>query len=181
MLAITEPPRPPIQPLLISLLVFGVIDVIWICFFSMHPEEGKTFFQALYMSVITLTSVGFGWFTPVTEEGMIFAAYFMLFGCAALVNVITQFTELMMKLNEYEKAQELCDHAAKDCETLLDQFDTDGKISEMQFMKFCLLQMKIVQPGHLDRIQETFDMMKQGGGQAPLDKIKKDLLKLEDC
>merc|ERR1719440_793699 len=79
MLAIKEPLRPSLQPLLISLLVFAVIDIIWIMFFSLHPDEGKTVFQALYMSVITLTSVGFGWFTPVTEEGMIFAAQFMRF------------------------------------------------------------------------------------------------------
>jgi uncharacterized protein YxeA len=181
MLSLAPPEKPKIQGLLVSLAVFAVIDAMWVLFFSLNPDEGKNVFQAIYMSVITLSSVGFGWFTPVTEEGMIFAAYFMIFGCAALVNVITQFTELMMKLNEYEKAQELCDHAAKDCETLLDHFDTDGKISEMQFTQFCLLQMKIVQPEHFDRIQETFNMMKQGGGQVPLDKIKKDLLKLEDC
>merc|ERR1719473_1928663 len=100
-----EPPshRPPVTALFVSLAVFAVIDVIWISFFSLHPDEGKTVFQALYMSVITLSSVGFGWFTPVTEEGMIFGAYFMIFGCAALVNVITQFTDLIVKFNEYER------------------------------------------------------------------------------
>jgi hypothetical protein len=103
MLALTEAERPPLKALFIALASFAAIDGMWILFFSLHPGEGKTVFQALYMSVITLSSVGFGWFTPVTEEGMIFAAYFMIFGCAALVNVITQFTELIVKLNEYEK------------------------------------------------------------------------------
>merc|ERR1719456_1019327 len=104
MMALTPVQRPPVQSLMIALGVFAVIDIMWIMFFSLHPGEGKTTFQALYMSVITLSSVGFGWFTPLTEEGMIFGAYFMIFGCAALVNVITQFTELMMKMNEYEKS-----------------------------------------------------------------------------
>merc|ERR1719408_968457 len=103
MLSIGEAQKPSTANLMTSLAVFGVIDTMWVLFFSLHPDEGKTVFQSIYMSVITLSSVGFGWFTPITEEGMIFGAYFMIFGCAALVNVITQFTELMMKLNEFEK------------------------------------------------------------------------------
>merc|ERR1719473_2050430 len=136
-----EPPshRPPVTALFVSLAVFAVIDVIWISFFSIHPGEGKTVFQALYMSVITLSSVGFGWFTPITEEGMIFAAYFMLIGCAALVNVITQFTELMMKLNEFERACKLSKkgHEAAD-EQLKKHASKEGAVSELAFLKFCI-------------------------------------------
>merc|ERR1719335_2138732 len=131
---------------MISLLVFGVIDVIWIMFFSMHPGEGKTVFQALYMSVITLSSVGFGWFTPVTEEGMIFAAFFFIFGCAALVNVVTQFTDLMVKLNEWEKHSPKA--AKEEAKNNLENHAEGGLLTEMDFMHFCLLQSKCVEQSH---------------------------------
>merc|ERR1719409_254201 len=89
-----------------SLAVFGVIDICWVIFFSQYPGEGKTVFQAVYMSVITLSTVGLGYFTPVTEAGMIFGAFWMLFGTASLVSVIGNFTELMVKYNEYERFKE---------------------------------------------------------------------------
>jgi hypothetical protein len=183
MLNLAPAQRPSLQGLLISLMVFGVIDLAWVLFFSLHPEEGKNTFQALYMSVITLTSVGLGWFTPVTEEGMIFAAYVMIFGCAALVNVITQFTDLMLKLNEYEK-HSVDDHreeAAQVLETVCERDHVNSaKVSEIQFMEFCLLQMKCIEPEHLDRIQEAFHQMKPQNGVADLKVIKKELLGLGD-
>merc|ERR1719487_857134 len=125
MLCLEAPHKPPVVSLFVALAAFAVLDIVWIMFFSLHPGEGKNVFQAIYMSVITLTSVGFGWFTPVTEEGMIFAAYFMIFGCAALVNVITQFTELMMKLNEYERSCLLAVTGQEMAEKNLESFAED--------------------------------------------------------
>merc|ERR1719263_1434968 len=80
-----------------------LIDITWICFFVLYPGEGKTWMEAAYMSLITLSTVGFGFFTPITEGGMIFGAFMMLFGTAALVNVISNFTALMVKMKNYER------------------------------------------------------------------------------
>jgi len=179
MLCLTAPSPPPAAPLFTALAAFAVIDIIWIAFFSLNPDEKKTVFQALYMSVITLSSVGFGWFTPLTEEGMIFGAYFMIFGCAALVNVITQFTELMMKLNEYERNCELVKSKHDEAAARLEENSTGGGVSEKQFLEFCLLQMKCVQPEQLEQIQEAFKMV-QTDGYTSATKIRKDLLQIPD-
>merc|ERR1719352_1712780 len=91
------------MPLTYALLVFLFFDVTWILFFHLYPGEGKSWSEATYMSIITLSSVGFGWFTPVTEGGMIFGAFWMLFGTAALVNVISNFTSLMVHMKNHER------------------------------------------------------------------------------
>jgi len=79
--------KPSFGPLVGSLSCFGFFAITWIFFFHFYPGEGKTWLQAIYMSVITLSTVGFGAFTPNTEGGKVFAAFWMIFGSAALVSV----------------------------------------------------------------------------------------------
>lgn len=158
-LSLIAPPKPSLAPLLTALAVFGVLDLCWIMFFSLHPGEGKTTFQALYMSVITLSSVGFGYFTPVTEEGMIFGAFWMLFGWCSLVNVISQFTMLMVQLNDYER---FCpkEGSQEALEALKEITGDKNQVTEADFLKFCLLQMKRVEKKDIDGALEAFDNLK---------------------
>lgn len=155
-------PKPSLQPLLTAFAVFVIIDICWIAFFALNPKEGKTIFQALYMSVITLSSVGFGYFTPVTEPGMVFAAFFMLFGCAALVNVITSFTELMVKLNEWERCNE--DRTAESMASLKSLTGGSDTVTEAQFMEFTLLQLQCVSEEQLQEIREVYKSLKPSQG-----------------
>lgn len=147
-------PKPSVQGLLTALAVFAIIDICWIAFFSLNEKEDKTTFQSLYMSVITLSSVGFGFFTPVTEAGMVFGAFFMLFGCAALVNVITAFCELVVKLNEWERFSE--DHTAEALSSLRKLTGGSAVVTESQFIEFTLLQMQLVNEEQLQDIRQAF-------------------------
>merc|ERR1719161_1754212 len=94
---------PSLKPLLVSLVSFIGSVIIGTCFYSMYPGEGKTWGQGLYMSIITLTTVGFGAFTAETEAGKVFGAFWMLIGVASLGAVVASFTELMVELKENEK------------------------------------------------------------------------------
>eukprot|EP00929_Paragymnodinium_shiwhaense_P068860 TRINITY_DN34717_c0_g1_i2.p1 TRINITY_DN34717_c0_g1~~TRINITY_DN34717_c0_g1_i2.p1 ORF type:complete len:351 (-),score=78.86 TRINITY_DN34717_c0_g1_i2:317-1369(-) len=89
-------------PLIQSSTVFGFFVVVGTTFFSQYPGEGKTVPQAIYMSFITLSSVGFGAFTPVTQVGMVFGAYWMLFGVAALAGVISSSGAFVAALKSWE-------------------------------------------------------------------------------
>jgi len=152
--SLIAPEKPSTQPLLVALATFAAIDICWIAFFSLHPGEGKTVFQALYMSVITLSSVGLGYFTPVTEAGMIFGAFFMLFGTSALVNVISNFTELMVKTNAWESFNP--ESKVEAMETLKGLTKSKDEVSESEFMEFALLQMQSVSKTELEDIREAF-------------------------
>lgn len=166
--------KPSAQPLLTALAVFAVIDLCWVAFFALNEKEGKTVFQAVYMSVITLSTVGFGYFTPVTEPGMVFGAFFMLIGSAALVNVISNFTELMVKMNEWERFNDSSSAAAvKSLSTL-----TGGsrEVTEAQFLEFTLLQMQCVNEDQLHDIREAFNNLKPQKGLVSLKAIEDSLI-----
>jgi len=156
--------EPSVRPLLAAFLIFLALDVCWIIFFSSYPGEDKTLFQASYMSVITLSTVGFGWFTPVTEAGMIFASFWMLFGSAALVAVIGEFTELMVKLHEFEKPDAEWKEAAM---ANLREISSGRKfVTELEFLCFGLVEMKCVDKDDLDDILEDFSEMNPKNGNV---------------
>lgn len=163
--------KPSFQAFLVSVAVFAFVDIVWISFFSLHPREGKSLFQALYMSVITLSTVGFGYFTPVTEEGMIFGAFMMLFGSAALVSVISHFTQLMVDLDSYERSspEETCAGAMEVLRTV-----THGsqEVTEAQFLRFTLLQTKRVSEKQIERIVEAFGQLKPQQGKVALKSVE---------
>jgi hypothetical protein len=75
-------------------------------FFMLYPGEGKTPGQAIYMSLITLSTVGFGAFTPVTRGGMVFAAYWMLFGVSSLGTLVSARVAFTTAVVRYERELE---------------------------------------------------------------------------
>merc|ERR1719171_3379295 len=97
-----KPERPSTDGLVSSLSLFFGIAFIWVLFFHYYPGENKTWLEAVYMSLITLTTVGFGAVTPVTEGGMLFGAFLMFIGTSALVNVVTAFSTFILEMDQWE-------------------------------------------------------------------------------
>eukprot|EP00929_Paragymnodinium_shiwhaense_P110256 TRINITY_DN7710_c0_g1_i1.p1 TRINITY_DN7710_c0_g1~~TRINITY_DN7710_c0_g1_i1.p1 ORF type:complete len:381 (-),score=123.00 TRINITY_DN7710_c0_g1_i1:287-1429(-) len=100
------------KPLVQSSVVFLTFVAIGVVFFSQYPGENKTIPQAIYMSFITLSSVGFGAFTPVTKAGMVFGAFWMLFGVSALAAVISSMGAFVAALKTWEAGQRKADEQA---------------------------------------------------------------------
>jgi len=75
-----------------GLLVFVIILVaIGSVFFS--NVEHWSWFNSLYFSVVTLTTVGFGDFTPHTTAGKVFTIFYIIFGVGiifGLINIIAK-------------------------------------------------------------------------------------------
>jgi len=171
------PEKPSLQPLMVSLSVFCGLVVCWVAMFSLAPGEGKTVFQALYMAVITYASVGFGWFTPVTEAGMIFGAFFMLLGSGALVNVIGCFTELMVNFSTWERFKP--ESAVASMEQLKGLVAGSDNVDYAQFLQFSLLQMKGVSKTQLAGIQQAFDNLNPKNGIITFESVRHTLVDAE--
>jgi len=89
-------------PMIHSAIAFSFFAMVGATFFVMFPGENKTPLQAVYMSLITLSTVGFGAFTPNTHGGMVFAAFWMLFGVASLASLVSSRAAFALALRRYE-------------------------------------------------------------------------------
>jgi len=91
--------------------------------------EGKTYLQALYMSVVTLTTVGFGDQTPTTHGGIWFAIPWMLFGVAAFANLVAKFAFCREDRERMENCN-IPSRAVLRAEFILHALKQDGIVSE---------------------------------------------------
>jgi hypothetical protein len=167
-----SPKKPSMKPFCTALLVFAIIDVCFVIFYCNYPGENKTFFQALYMSLITLGSIGFGFFTPVTEGGMIFAAFSMVLGCTAFVVVIGEFTALVYQSNEYERYHRFQGkvHAMQHLKEIA---QGESSVNAVQFLQFVLSHTGKVSEGEIDNIMSVFSSLNPKDGAVSVDEIQK--------
>lgn len=68
------------------LLISGVVVITGTIVF--HFLEGWTWLDALYFSMVTLTTVGYGDFCPQTSEGKVFAILYIIIGVGIILNFI---------------------------------------------------------------------------------------------
>ncbi len=61
-----------------------------------HMIEGWSISESLYATVITLSTVGYGDYYPITEEGRIFTIILVIFGVGTMLYTVVLFTETMV-------------------------------------------------------------------------------------
>ena len=76
--------------LITSLLIFGTLGFYWV--------EGWTLFEGFYMTLMTLTTVGYGEIHPLSLSGRILASALMLGGVAVVFISIGVLVDLIIKL-----------------------------------------------------------------------------------
>ncbi|MFM1808080.1 MAG: hypothetical protein RLZZ242_805 [Bacteroidota bacterium] len=87
-----------------SLLGASVIILFGGAFFYMYAE-GWNFIDALYFSAITLTTVGYGDFSPQTDLGKIFTIVYIGFGVGLILTFVnTVFNHFRQTRKDYNDA-----------------------------------------------------------------------------
>lgn len=122
------------------------------------PETGgavKTWIDAFYMSVITLTTVGFGDHSPKSFWGRVVGIFWMLLGIVATANFIQAFGDYF--LSAPKEAMKL---GAVD-KTIFNKIDKDGNgsLDGCEFRTYMLLKHGLVQQHQLDMIDEIYKAM----------------------
>mmetsp|Transcript_59836 Transcript_59836/g.104648 ORF Transcript_59836/g.104648 Transcript_59836/m.104648 type:complete len:483 (-) Transcript_59836:244-1692(-) len=143
----------------IACVAFGTV------FFSMHPGEDISSFEALYMSVITLLSIGFGVYHPRTQTGKLVGAIWMVVGVASMGRLIMRLTNSL-----FQQRKKLCAQAV--AQDIFAEVDKKGKgyIDKVEFMEFEMVRSGIPQ-SVFDEVKEKF---------ASLDKDCSGTLNLEE-
>jgi len=135
------------------------------------PETGgavKTWIDTFYMSVVTLTTVGFGDHSPKSYYGRWFGIFWMLLGVVATGNFIGAFSEFFLAA---EKDRRHLDRIDEDVFATVDT-DKDGSLSRSEFRSFAFLKFEMVHQWDLDKIDQIF---------AGMDEDKNGYLTYEEC
>ena len=78
-------------------LIFTTIFILFLGMMSYHYLEGWGYVDSLYFSIITLTTIGYGDFSPQTTEGKLFTIFYIILG----IGMILAFINTVY--NHYEK------------------------------------------------------------------------------
>lgn len=114
----------------------------------------KTWLDALYMSVSTLTTVGFGDVKPETTVGRIFAIFWMIFGIASMANFVGDFTAFVYK----EGAKSNNRRITEDLFSAMDQ-DGSGTLDRTEFLRLQCIINGLASAEVLDSMMHQFRLL----------------------
>lgn len=111
--------------------------------------------EAFYMSIITLTTVGFGDHSPKSRFGRMFGCFWMLCGVAATANLMGNVGKALLEHKRQRK------HLTTVSHSLFAQIDAshDGRLSKNEFRHFALLKFGLVSHADIREIDELFASM----------------------
>lgn len=124
----------------------------------------KTWIDAFYFSVTSVTTVGFGDYTPKSFSGRIFGMAWMILGVASTGFFIATMSKSLF--NEADPLDRLNEHdALKMDRTLFRSIDVDGNgfLSRGEYYEFALKKYGLVTEDTLAVLRTKFDSM---GGEA---------------
>src|SRR5215203_4984031 len=75
----------------------AILSMIFIGTFGFHFIENLTWMESIYITVETVTTVGYGDIPPKSVEGRIFATLFMLFGVGTVLYALTVLAQAIIQ------------------------------------------------------------------------------------
>lgn len=78
-------------------LCYIVLETLGLGTFVYHNLEGWTWLDSLYFSVITLTTVGYGDFSPQTAPGKLFTIFYIFAGLGLLLGFVSVVGEQLVE------------------------------------------------------------------------------------
>lgn len=78
-----------------GILAFTVGMILWASIFY-HYVEGWSWLDSIYFSVVTISTVGFGDFSPETVAGKVFTMIYILVGLGVFVTAATTVADTIL-------------------------------------------------------------------------------------
>ena len=84
-------------------LVFTTLFILLMGMFAYHYLEGWSYVDSLYFSIITLTTIGYGDFSPQTTQGKLFTIFYIILGVGMILSFINTVYHHFQKEREEER------------------------------------------------------------------------------
>jgi len=128
--------------------------------------EGWNFIDAIYFTIITGTTVGYGDISPASVGGRWFAFFFLPFSVIFVSTQLSSLANILLGKNEDSKLKALLG-VDLSLEALLNMdTDGDGEITEFEFIKFMMVTAGMADEETLDSLHKRFEEMDADGSGA---------------
>jgi potassium channel subfamily K len=158
-----------VRQLFLKTGIFVVLLIVGMCFFGAikdwEADDGNRWINGLYLSVITLTTIGFGDFSAATDNEKIFCVCYMLIGIPIFADCLCKFSTLVIGEQKVHKDIKVIEtYLNADRIELLDTFCDElckacklgerrrGMVDKFEFMTFVLYQNDVV---HISQIKDV--------------------------
>jgi len=163
------------RELVISTGLFTACLVIGVVFFALadgcnthecesSEDQVKTWVDALYMTVITMTTVGFGDLVPNSRIGKGFSTLWMMAGVAVTVrllgNVSSAIDQALREDVQTEMTRELFHDSDK---------NSDGHLDEMEFLQLQFVQNGLASRQQFEEVRAQFKIIAGDDGKISAD------------
>lgn len=127
----------------------------------------KGYTEAFYMSVITMTTVGFGDYQPRTEVGRLVGCVWMLLGVVITVTCLNALSLYFLEANSNTtfQAKDLVEGIDEQTFEKIDR-NHDGRLTRGEFLSYTLLKYGLVNEELLGEINNAFDKLDVGDTNA---------------
>ena len=86
-----------VRPDKLKVALFGLLLIIIVATLGYHFIEGWDFTDSIYTAIVTLSTVGYGDFSPQTWEGKLFTVILIIFGVGTMFYTVVLLAETMVE------------------------------------------------------------------------------------
>jgi potassium channel subfamily K, other eukaryote len=146
------------QALFMSSIYIALIVAVGTMYFYFYDND--SFVDSIYLSVMTVSTVGYGDVTPKSWFSKAFTCLYSILGTLAFARIVSQFIEVVTEHRFAEKNKRLLESSFFDAETLIKaDVNGDDRVTKNEFILFRLRQMDLI-PSEVElRIDKQWSRM----------------------
>ncbi|XP_026663046.2 two pore potassium channel c-like isoform X2 [Phoenix dactylifera] len=146
----------------VALALGVVIGCIAVGTMVVHVLEGLNWLDSFYLSVTSVTTVGYGDYAFLTAEGRLFAAVWLLVSTLAVARAFLYLTELRIEKRNRRIARWVLSKKMTVGDLVAADLDNDGSVSKSEFVIYKLKEMGKVSEKDIMQICDQFDKLDTG-------------------